>query len=192
MWTARPTPRTSNERDNELTSEQRTPDTLPSGRPQNYDDVSLAAQLAAWKAYHKMIGERIATMTAEVLSGMADGEVKSLEPKDRNGLKIASIVRSSGRTTAGVASESKAVAWAQASYPTEVETITRVRPAFLSALLEAAKKAGVGVDPRTGELLDWITVAEGDPYLSVTTSEEAQQQMRHVIDRITETRALPW
>ncbi|MEV0968477.1 hypothetical protein [Microtetraspora glauca] len=69
-------------------------------------------------------------------------------------------------------------AWVMANRPDEWETVTttvtRVRPAYVTAVLAAAKKTGVAVT-KDGEEIPGITVAAGDPTVAVTLTEDAAE-----------------
>ena len=64
--------------------------------------------------------------------------------------------------------------WVMANRPTEVEFISsvRVRPAYQSAVLAAAKKVGVAVTS-DGEEIPGVTVSEGEPSVAVTLADDA-------------------
>ena len=55
-----------------------------------------------------------------------------------------------------------------------------VNPAFLKKLLDVAGSLPVGskgLDPSTGEELDFIEVQQGNPYVTVTTTDEGRDRM---------------
>ncbi len=80
-----------------------------------------------------------------------------------------------GATRATVTDPAAFEAWVREHRADEVETVrtTRVRPAFVTALLTAAKKAGAAVTA-DGEEIPGITVAAGDPTVAVTLADDAR------------------
>ena len=57
------------------------------------------------------------------------------------------------------------LAWCQAHHPTEVETITAIRPVWRKTLLARVEAAADGrvLDGKTGQVLDFLTVVESGP-----------------------------
>ncbi|WP_157251073.1 hypothetical protein [Nonomuraea typhae] len=84
-----------------------------------------------------------------------------------------------GTKTASVTDPKAFENWVTLNRPEEWETITttRVRPAYLSAVLDAAKKTGDAVTS-DGEPIPGITVKTGDPTVAVTLANDAHQVVR--------------
>ena len=88
-------------------------------------------------------------------------------PLDGVPVEIGHVRRDPGSTTATVTDMGALIDWCEQNAPTEVEEyapapVTRVRPAYLSALLDAAKKTGAAVTG-DGEVIPGIDVTVGDP-----------------------------
>lgn len=90
------------------------------------------------------------------------------------GRKLASVTMAAGSTRAKVTDEDKLTAWVAENHPSEVETVTRIRPAYLEQLKKQAKQDGVAADPDTGDLLPGIEVTTGDPSLRVLPADGAR------------------
>lgn len=85
---------------------------------------------------------------------------------------IGTVQLNKGRETWAVTDEKALLAWVEASFPEQVETVRRVRPAYVAALLARAKAEGVPITD-AGELIPGIQVHESDPTLMVKASEDA-------------------
>lgn len=88
-------------------------------------------------------------------------------PLDGQKVEIGHVRRDPGSVSAVVVNMGELIDWCEQNAPTEVEEyapapVTRVRPAYLSALLDAAKKQGAAVSP-DGEVIPGIRVTTGDP-----------------------------
>lgn len=83
----------------------------------------------------------------------------------------------------GAAVDNKAAfeAWVKENRPDEMETVvttvTRVRPAYQSAVLTAAKQKGVAVTAE-GMEIPGITVETADPVVAVTLADDALEVVR--------------
>lgn len=87
-----------------------------------------------------------------------------------DGHKLASVsVTKSGRVTVD---EAVLLNWVRASYPTEVETVERVRPAFLSLIKADSDAAG---EPCLRGELDIPGVNVGEPYPLVRKTPGADE-----------------
>lgn len=111
-----------------------------------------------------------------------DDMARELGPEGRknavlDGDKIASVsVTKSGRVS--VTSEAQFVRWVEEHYPTEIEHVPQVRPAFLEAIKKASEAAGEPCSPR-GEL-DIPGVTVGDPYPLVRKSAGADELLERL------------
>jgi hypothetical protein len=92
-----------------------------------------------------------------------------LEPGDRkvarlaSGIEVGSVTFTRGRASAGVINPRTLTEWVAANYPDEMEQ--QIRPTFLTAILEASKKAGVPMTP-DGTVVPGIWVGFTEPYLA--------------------------
>lgn len=112
----------------------------------------------------------------------ADAEARdALEPEDRltaklpSGEKVAAVSMTRGRTSAKVTDRPPFTAWVMATYPDEVEQVTRVRPAFEAKVLANAKTMGAPVDPATGEEIPGVELAVSEPHPSVRLADGARE-----------------
>lgn len=88
-----------------------------------------------------------------------------------DGMKVAAVsVTKSGRVTID---ENLLTRWVEANYPTEVETVTKIRPGFLDAIKKASETAGEPCSP-LGDL-DVPGVSIGDPYPLVRKADGADE-----------------
>jgi hypothetical protein len=98
--------------------------------------------------------------------GLKDRKVVWL-PLDGVDVEVGHVRRDKGAVTVSVTGMGELIDWVEANHPTEVEEwapapVTRVRPAFLTALLAAVKAAGAPVDGN-GEVIPGVEVGVGDP-----------------------------
>lgn len=85
--------------------------------------------------------------------------------------KLAAVsVSKSGRITVD---EAVLTAWVRRMYPSEVEEVTRIRPAFLDAIKKATESAGEPCTPLGDLDVPGITI--GDPYPLVRKTEGADE-----------------
>jgi hypothetical protein len=102
----------------------------------------------------------------------ADGEladlngslgVATVELKLPTGDTIAQLTQSQSKQKVDV-DERQLLAYCKREYPTEVEAVESVRPAFRKALLGRLEVVdGKAVDPRTGVVLEFVTVTPPGP-----------------------------
>lgn len=105
--------------------------------------------------------------------------MEQLDPGDRltanyKGGVIAAVAVAHGKVTPSVSDPDKFAAWCAEHYPTEVDMKPVVKPAFVGAVLQASKTAGQPCMPDGTPNVPGITVREGDPYVVVTATSEAQ------------------
>lgn len=139
-------------------------------------------KLVALDTYIKYVSTIADSLRVRVTKQMGDADEERVGAKLPDGTKLGAISYSEGRRTAKVTDEANALAWCQRVHPSEVQTVTIIRPAYLKMLLDLAKAdnapAGAhGVDPETGEELDFIEVMQGAPYISVTATTEGKERM---------------
>lgn len=101
-------------------------------------------------------------------------ELDKLKSPEINGVKLTTIYEIRGRTVASVVDENALMSYVLANYPTEVEQVRRIRPAFLNAILEKSKYAGEAMAPDGTLDVPGVAVSVGDPSVGVKKpSEEA-------------------
>lgn len=143
-------------------------------------ELSDAEKLAALDTYIKVLTEMEKKLRAEVTDDFGKRRVEKIGAYLPDGTKLASVSRSGGRKTAKVTDDAAALAWCHERYPDEVVTVEMIRPAFLNVLLTVSKdepEGGPGVDPRTGEALTFIKVERGNPYVTVTMTDDGRDRM---------------
>lgn len=102
---------------------------------------------------------------------------KALVPGDRrmahlaDGTIVGTVTLTKAPKSAFVGDEEAFLAWVLENRPDEV--VSKVRPSYQAAVLAQAKKAGVAVDPTTGEAIPGITVADGTPSLRPSYDPDA-------------------
>jgi len=139
-----------------------------------------AEKLAALETYLKVLKSTADTLRASVTTDMRDRNVERVGAYLPDGTKMASVSYSDGRKAVRVIDEAGALAWAERNYPDEVQTVRTIRPGFLKKLLDVAGSLPVGsmgLDSATGELLPFIQVQQGNPYVTVTTTKDGVNRM---------------
>jgi hypothetical protein len=136
-----------------------------------------AEKLSALDAYLKVLKPAAEALRAQVTDDMGKRRVEKVGAYLPDGTKLASVTRSEGRISAHVTDEAAALKWCTERYPDEVETVRIIRPAFLKMLLDTAKDGDVGVDPRTGEVLPFIEVTQGSPFVTVLSTALGKERM---------------
>lgn len=138
-----------------------------------------AEQLAALETYLKVLKPLAEALRAKVTGDLGARRVEKVGAYLPDGTKMASVGYSAGRRTARVTDSAAALRWCEDRYPNAI--VKAISPAFLKGLLDHATKTGQpgepGVDPHTGEMLDFIQVFRGNPYVTVTTTEEGVDRM---------------
>jgi hypothetical protein len=137
-----------------------------------------AEKLAALGTYLKVLGDIEKGLRAAVTEDMGARHVEKVGAFLPDGTKMASVSRSGGKKTAKVIDPAAALAWCILRYPDEI--VKAINPAFLKKLLDANASGPIGepgVDPVTGEMLPFIEVQQGNPYVTVTTTEEGRDRM---------------
>lgn len=93
--------------------------------------------------------------------------------------KIGAVGYNPGRKSAKVVDSAAALRWCLERHPEAV--VQAITPGFLKGLTDYASRMGEvgesGVDPYTGEALDFIEVVQGDPYVTVTVTKEGVARM---------------
>lgn len=142
------------------------------------DGLTDAEKLAALGTYIKVLTETEKALRASVTASMGAMRVEKVGAYLPDGTKMASVGRTPGRKSARVTDHDAALRWVRDKYPTE--TIVTINPAFLKKLTDAAAAGEVGepgFDPATGEILPFIEVYQGNPYVTITTTTEGKNRM---------------
>lgn len=135
--------------------------------------MNLLDQLALRAAVLKLLSDKVNAAFKDAKNDMA----RELGPEGRknavlDGEKLASVsVTKSGRVT--VSSDIQLTRWVEEHYPTEIEQVNQIRPAFLTAILKASEEAGEPCSPR-GDL-DVPGISIGDPYPLVRKNAGADE-----------------
>jgi hypothetical protein len=140
------------------------------GRPELTD----AEKLAALGTYIRVLTGMEEQLRTAVEEDMGRRHVEKVGAYLPDGTKMASVSRSGGRKTAKVTNPSWALIWVRDRYPGEI--VESINPAFLKKLTDYALSNCTvgehGVDPKTGEELPFITVEQGNPYVSIVTTPD--------------------
>lgn len=136
---------------------------------------------------HRILTDRMRDVRADLTdTGKTDwriGERKVAELPD--GQRIGAVTYAKGRAAgAHVVDEAKLTAWVEENHPTEVETVTRIRPAYLAKLLADFGNTGGALNPKTGEFDDVPGIevgVDGDAYLMVKPDRDAAVLVRAAV-----------
>lgn len=145
-----------------------------------------AEKLAALGTYLKVLGEAEKGLRAAVTEDMGKRHVEKVGAYLPDGTKIASVSRLDGNRSVKVTDPAAALAWCTKRYPDEI--VQAINPAFLKKLLDVAGSLPVGskgLDPATGEELEFIEVRQGAPYVVVTTTEDGRDRMTALANGFT-------
>lgn len=130
----------------------------------------------------KLVGDEIKNIEkaakAELLEQMGALGVRTLDVEGDDGVKLAVVSKSAGRTTAKV-DESALLAWVKANRPDQIREV--VEPAYIDALKKLAVEHGDAVDEATGEVIPGIEVDKGDPSVSTRPTADARALMRDLL-----------
>jgi hypothetical protein len=144
------------------------------------ESLTDAERLAALETYVKTLKTITDGLRATVTEDMGVRRVERVGAYLPDGTKMAAVGYNGGRKTAKVTDPAAALKWCLDRHPDEI--VQAVNPAYLKALTDYALKVGEvgepGVDPHTGELLDFIEVQQGSPYVTVTTTKEGVARMQ--------------
>lgn len=161
-------------------------------------EMSGGDLLAALDTVVKTLAERVKTLRATVEATMGSTRAERIGAYAGDE-KLAAIERYPGNLTARVVDERAAVKWCGELYPHNLDEIVVIQPAFLTSILEHSAKTRRpgehGVDPKTGQVLDWIVIERGSPYVKVAPTEDgravAQQIAGQIIDLVIGMAAAP-
>lgn len=155
--------------------------------PQELTNAEKLTALETYAAFIKSIADGLRVQVAEEMGQAKAERVAAYMP---DGTRIGSVTRCEGRKTAKVIDEAAALAWCKRAHPDEVMTVEIIRPAYLKMLLDLAKAddapaGSPGVDPATGEMLSFIQVEQGLPFVSVTKTKEGIDRMAALANGFT-------
>lgn len=94
------------------------------------------------------------------------------------------VVLAAGSVYVEIVDREAMLEWLEEHRPGEILETKQydIRPAYWRVLVDAAKKAGVGVDPETGQRLDWIRVTVGERTLRATPTHDAKQMVKQLLN----------
>ncbi|WP_101791095.1 hypothetical protein [Nonomuraea indica] len=155
----------------------------------------ISNEVALAEVVLKVMTERLKQAKAN-----ADAELSATAlPGDRtsavlpDGTVAGMVGHAKGRTTARVTDRLTLTAWVQETYPSEVEMVPAIRPAFEKVLLDSCKANGANVDAN-GYEVPGITVGQGEPYPTTKVADGAEDaiasayqsgQLAEVMERFT-------
>ena len=142
-------------------------------------ELTDAEKLAALGTYIKVLTAMERDLRTAVEKDMGKRHVEKVGAYLPDGTKMASVSRSEGKKTAKVTNPAHALLWCAKNYPDEI--VKAINPAFLKKLTDYAQSnlavGEHGMDPLTGQELTFITVEQGNPYVSITTTSEGVANM---------------
>lgn len=141
--------------------------------------LTNAEKLTALQTYLKALKSIEEHLRAATLADMQRNRSERVGAYMPDGEKIGAVGYNGGRKTAKVINAAAAMAWCEEKYPDAI--VKAINPAFLKSLTDHAAKVGMvgepGVDPDDGEMLAFIEVQQGNPYVTVTTTQEGVARM---------------
>lgn len=144
------------------------------------EGLTDAEKLAALETYIRALEPIAKALRAKVTADMGMTRTERVGAYLPDGTKLASVGYSGGRTTTKVTDVQAAVAWCEREHPDMI--VKAINPAYLKALGEYSRKIGKvgdkGVDPETGERLDFLEVVQGNPYITVTATDDGVERMQ--------------
>lgn len=127
---------------------------------------SITLQAAVLKVLADEIDNRLAAAKEAGKAAFAEAGATAAVPELGDGTKVATATLAGGDSkSASVTNDAALLAWVAEHHPEEI--VSAIRDNYKKKLLDAAKKAGRGVDPATGELVPGITVGPSTPYVSL-------------------------
>lgn len=138
-----------------------------------------AEKLTALQSYLKALKPMEEALRSAVTADLKARHVERVGAYLPDGEKLGAVGYNPGRKSAKVTDPAAALAWCLRTYPDAI--VKAINPAFLKALTDYAAKVGEpgepGVDPQTGEMLDFIEVQKGSPFITVTPTKEGVARM---------------
>jgi hypothetical protein len=93
------------------------------------------------------------------------------------------VVLANGSVVVEVVDHDAMIDWLESNRPDMIKTRHDIDPTYWRVLAEAARSAGAGVDPATGQRLDWIRVSVGAKSLRATPTRDAKQAVKAAIQQ---------
>lgn len=127
-----------------------------------------AAAVAVLKALRDAIDEQYtaarAGLTTSLVQAWQDTGVKSIRASLPDGTVVGTITLAEPSDTLTVVDERVFVRWVKVTYPSEVSTVTQVRPGWRKSFLAGLPVADPPVDPSTGEVIPGVAlIPAGEP-----------------------------
>lgn len=142
-------------------------------------ELTNAEKLTALTAYLKAMKPLEEHLRAATVADMQRNRAERVGAFMPDGEKIGAVGYNSGNRRTRVTDQAAAVAWCIQRYPDAI--VKAINPAFLKAICEYSAKTGQvgepGVDPKTGEVLDFLIVEQGNPFVTVTPTKEGVARM---------------
>lgn len=132
----------------------------------------LAVQAVALRLLADKVAERANRIRRELADALDVGDRKTAALDD--GQAVGQIVYAKASWSAKVTDERALTAWVSANYPSEVELVPTIRPAFKAAILAASKQACVPMAPDGTLDVPGVVVTKGDPYITITPDKAAE------------------
>lgn len=143
------------------------------------DGLTNAEKLTALQTYLKALKPMEEHLRVAALADMQAARAERVGAYLPDGEKIGTVGLNKGRKSARVTDDAAALTWVEKNYPEAIRK--SINPAWLKALTDYAAEVGQpgepGVDPRSGEVLPFIEVRQGNPFLTVTTTKEGVARM---------------
>jgi len=152
------------------------------------DTRALATRLVCLRVLKDAIAQADAAARAALQAALLVGDraTAAVPGEDGKPVPVGTVTATkgaAGHATAAVTDMDALVAWCSIWRPTEVQTLTIVRPSYQRVLLDMVKRDGGLLNPDSGEVfkIDGITVTPptpGAPGLMVKPTEGADAEVR--------------
>jgi hypothetical protein len=130
----------------------------------NLKELTLRA--AVLKVLADEVDGRLAAAKEAARAAFRETGTSQAVPELADGTKVATAsLAGDGGKSASVTNDAALLAWVAEHHPEEI--VSAIRDNYKKKLLDAAKEAGRGVDPATGEVVPGITVGPSTPYVSL-------------------------
>lgn len=153
----------------------------PAPTPQENARVSLLAGKLLPDAVKDIYSTPAAEADAALLAWMVETGSKSIEVKSEQGDLMGTISRTGGQSEAFVKDERVLLVWCEVEHPEEIETVKRVRPAFVGKLLKDAAENDEAVDVTTGQAVPGIEFRTKDYGLSRRPNRDAKSKLKTLV-----------
>lgn len=132
----------------------------------------LAVQAVALRLLADKVAERANRIRQELADALDVGDRKTAALD--TGQAVGQIIYAKASWTAKVIDSCALAEWVNTHYPSEVQLVPTVRPAFLAAILAASKQACLPMAPDGTLDVPGITVTKGDPYITIKPDKAAE------------------